>query len=124
MSICDPLANTLQKFSEFKTNPNFIEQSYKEFTSGLVAINNTIDVHRLLQYPIIQDLLKMYLVNQNYVIELEEKERLLQLHERSQDPSTIGFNSKSMKINWQTMTRFFTSYLKNIYSLHPFLNKL
>ena len=119
-----PLANALQKSSESKTDPNVIEQSYREPTGGLVAINNTTGVHRLLQWPIIQDLLKTHSVNENYVMEMEEKEGLLRLYERGQGPSATGFNSGSMKMDWQTMTRLLTSYLKNIHSLHPFLNKL
>lgn len=49
MPICGPLANALQKSLKSKTNPNFIEQSYRELTGGLVAINNITGVHKLLQ---------------------------------------------------------------------------
>lgn len=100
MPIRGPLANALQKSSESKTNPNFIEQSYRELTSGLVAINNTTGVHRLLQWPIIQDLLKTHSVNENYMMEMEEKEGLLRLYERGKGPSATGFNSGSMKMDW------------------------
>ena len=123
-SLCSPLANALQKSPESNTNPNVIEQSYGEPTGGSVAIKNTTGVHRLLQWPIIQDLLKTQSVNENYVMEMEEKKGLLRLYERGQGQSATGFNSESMKMDWQTMTRLLTSYLKNIHSLHPFLNKL
>lgn len=41
MLIRGPLANALQKSSESKTNPNFIEQSYRELTGGLCEMINS-----------------------------------------------------------------------------------